>query len=110
MVIDKDGNTSVIFQEKAAIQDFVANVKEAYANLKNDNLILNLFSLEAVTATSVLEFYPMAKQHLATGRSFVLVTDNVSYDDIPEDLAVVPTLQEAKDLIEMEEIERDLGL
>ena len=28
----------------------------------------------------------------------------------PESICLVPTIQEAKDLIEMEEIERDLGL
>jgi len=34
----------------------------------------------------------------------------LSYDEVPEEISVVPTLQEAKDLIEMEEIERDLGI
>jgi len=30
-------------------------------------------------------------------------------DEIPYEMIVVPTLQEAGDIIEMEEIERDLG-
>jgi len=38
------------------------------------------------------------------------VTNKVSYDDVPEEMCVVPTIQEANDLIEMEEIERDLEL
>ena len=41
--------------------------------------------------------------------SFVIVATNVSIDEIDEKLIVVPTLQEARDIIEMEEIERDLG-
>ena len=40
----------------------------------------------------------------------MLVTDKVSYDKIPDAICVVPTIQEARDIIEMEEIERDLGL
>ncbi|MDO7612128.1 MAG: ribonuclease Z, partial [Flavobacteriaceae bacterium] len=44
-----------------------------------------------------------------SAKSFVLVTNAISYEDTPESLSVVPTLQEAKDVIEMEEIERDLG-
>ena len=39
----------------------------------------------------------------------MIVTNTVNPDDIPEELFVVPTLQEAEDIIEMEEIERDLG-
>lgn len=36
------------------------------------------------------------------------MTDKISFDAVPDTLEVVPTLQEAFDLIEMEEIERDL--
>ncbi|CAN0606593.1 unnamed protein product, partial [Ectocarpus sp. 12 AP-2014] len=43
-------------------------------------------------------------------QSFVLVSDKVSYDDVPEEINLVPTLQEARDVVEMEEIERDLGI
>ena len=39
----------------------------------------------------------------------MLVTNAIGYEDAPENLSVVPSFQEAKDVIEMEEIERDLG-
>ena len=41
--------------------------------------------------------------------SRVLVAQNDTISLFPETLVVVPTLVEAKDLIEMERIERDLG-
>jgi len=41
--------------------------------------------------------------------SFVIVFNGINIDNIPEDIVVVPTLTEAKDIIEMENIERDLG-
>ena len=58
----------------------------------------------------ILEFLDISNTHKAGGQSFVIVTDKLSYDEVPEEISVVPTLQEAKDLIEMEEIERDLGI
>jgi len=39
-----------------------------------------------------------------------LVSSAVALDDIPEEISMAPTLQEARDIIEMEEIERDLDL
>jgi len=42
--------------------------------------------------------------------SFVIVYDGINFDDLPDEIIVVPSLDEAKDLIEMENIERDLGL
>jgi hypothetical protein len=41
--------------------------------------------------------------------SFVMVKPNIDIDDFPETLNIVPTLQEAEDVLEMEAIERDLG-
>ncbi|KAG1649364.1 Aspartate carbamoyltransferase [Nymphon striatum] len=61
-------------------------------------------------ADDVLEFLELSKSHKATNKSFVVVTDKVAYDEVPEEIVVVPTLQEARDIIEMEEIERDLGI
>ena len=52
----------------------------------------------------------LSNSHKAKGKSFVLVSDLISYGDIPDEISLVPTVQEAKDLIEMEEIERDLEL
>lgn len=40
--------------------------------------------------------------------SVVVVSEEISYDDLPEWVLLCPTLQEAYDLIEMEAIERDL--
>ena len=63
-----------------------------------------------LSSGDILEFLPISNKHRDTKKSFVLVTDKVSFDEVPEELSVVPTIQEAKDIIEMEEIERDLDL
>ncbi len=72
--------------------------------------MVNLFSFDKLGINDILEFLDLSNTHKAGGQSFVLVTDKLSYDEIPEEISVVPTLQEAKDLIEMEEIERDLDI
>lgn len=110
MIFDKDGNTSIVYQEKISITTFLANLNKSYAKVKDDNLILNLFSFEKLTSSDVSEFLELSNKHKSNGKSFVIVTDKVSYDEVPDEIMVTPTLQEAKDIIEMEEIERDLDL
>jgi len=108
MIFDKEGTTTIIFQENISIQEFLENLDKAYAKVSNDNIIVNLFSFSKLTAGDILEFLPISNTHRDTKKSFVLVTNKVSIDDVPEEICVVPTIQEAKDIIEMEEIERDL--
>lgn len=110
MIIDKDGTTTIVFQEKTTLSGFLENLEKAYPKLKHDNLVINLFSFDKLNIDDILEFLEMSNTHKGSGKSFVLVTDKLGYDEIPDELSVVPTLQEAKDLIEMEDIERDLGI
>lgn len=110
MIIDKVDNAVIISQEKVVIKTFVANIKDRYNELQNENIIVNLFSFNSLQANDILEFLTLSDAHKGGGKSFVLVTDKVVYDDVPDAIDVVPTLQEAHDLIEMEEIERDLGI
>lgn len=110
MIFDKDGNTTIVFQENASLRTFITNLNGAYNNIKNDHIILNLFSFSQLSSDDILEFLNISNTHRASDKSFVLVTHKVSFDGLPEEIIVVPTIQEAKDIIEMEEIERDLGL
>lgn len=110
MIFDKDENIAIVYQEKISIPTFLDNLNKAYDKVKDDHLILNLFSFEKLTAGDVLEFLDVSNKHKENGKSFVIVTNKVSYDEVPEEIMVTPTVQEAKDIIEMEEIERDLGL
>lgn len=110
MIFDKDGITTVVSQEKNSIVTFLQNLEKSMENLKNDNLILNLFSFEELSAGDVLEFLQISNSHRSNGKSFVIVTNKVAFDELPDEIIVTPTVQEAKDIIEMEEIERDLEL
>ncbi len=110
MVISQVGATTVVTQEKKSIEEFVAVFKAKYASFEQNNIIVNLFSLDKLTVQGIVPFESFSNSSKTTYHSFVIVTDKLNFDDIPAGLDVVPTLQEAYDLIEMEEIERDLGL
>jgi hypothetical protein len=110
MIFDKDGTTTIVFQENISLPKFLENLNRGYSKIKNDNIIVNLFSFSRLTAGDVLEFLELSNTHRDRQKSFVLVTDKVAYDEVPDEICVVPTLQEARDIVEMEEIERDLGI
>ena len=95
---------------QVSLQEFLKNLNKSYSKVSMDNIIVKLFSFSELTAGNILEFLPISNQHRGAKKSFVLVTDKVSFEEVPEEICVVPTIQEAKDIIEMEEIERDLDL
>ena len=109
MIFNKEGSTTIITQEKTTIIEFVKRLEEKYEGLKGDNIIINLFSLEKISLEDINEFLLLSKTHKLTGHSFVIVTNKIAYDNVSDEITIVPTLQEAYDLVEMEEIERDLG-
>ena len=108
MIFDKDGNISIITQEKVSIVELVKKLNVLYERFKNDNIIVNLTSLKKITTEELIEFLQISNKHRSAKHSFVVVTDKADLDDSPDEIIVVPTLQEAYDIIEMEEIERDL--
>jgi hypothetical protein len=76
---------------------------------EDDHLVIDLLSSETLELSQLLEFLKISTYHRSSKHSFVIINENIDIDDIPDELIVVPTLQEAEDVIEMEEIERDLG-
>ncbi len=109
MIIDKTGNITIITQEKFTVVELVKKLEALYPKFKNDNLVVVLTSLEKIQTTDITEFLQISNIHRGEKHSFVIVSDKVNLDEIPEELVVVPTQQEAFDIIEMEEMERDLG-
>ena len=110
MIFNKEGNTTIVFQENISLDKFIVNLEESYESIKQDHLVVNLFSFDTLNANHVLEFLELSNKHRSSRKSFVIVTKKVSYDEVPDEICLVPTIQEAKDFIEMEEIERDLEL
>ena len=110
MIFDKDGNISIITQEKASVIELVKKLNVLYNRFDNDNIIVCLTSLKPIPLSDIVEFLQISKKHRKTKHSFVLVTNKIDLDETPDEIVVVPTIQEAYDIIEMEEMERDLGI
>ena len=109
MIFDKKDNITIITQEKASIIELVKKLEVLYARFKNDNVIISLTSLKPISLTDIVEFLKLSNTHRKAKNSFIIVTDKVDFNEMPDELVVVPTMQEAFDIIEMEEMERDLG-
>lgn len=109
MIVDQNGSTTVITQEKASIVELVRKLDVLYERYKNNNVIVNLSSLKPISLEEIIEFLKISNTHRKAKHSFVIVSDKVNLNEMPDELVVVPTMQEAYDIIEMEEMERDLG-
>ena len=109
MIVDQKENITIITQEKASIIELNKKLQVLYPKFKNDNIIIALTSLDALKKVDIAEFLDVSKTHRASKHSFVIVSDKIDLDVVPEALIVVPTIQEAFDIIEMEDMERDLG-
>ncbi len=99
-----------MYQENISLLKFVENLNQAYDKIGKDHIVVNLFSFSRLTSGDLLEFLDLSRKHKKANKSIVLVTDKVDYEDVPEEISLAPTLQEAMDIIEMEDIERDLDL
>jgi hypothetical protein len=90
--------------------DFRNLVKGHYKNMHQQNIVIDLSAIKSLKPKHVLEFSELNtynKEQVL--KSFVVVVGTMSVSELPDDIATAPTLQEAFDIIEMEEIERDLG-
>lgn len=109
MEIQDKGNTVILTDTHANASVFLEKLTAEYASYKDNNIIIDLSTQEGLELNGVLGFLALSDKHRKGKKSFVLVVKDFDIDDAPEELIIVPTLQEAHDVIEMEEIERDLG-
>ena len=83
-------------------------LEQQFSAWQEKHLIIDLMG-QTMPVADLESFEEAVEEHRDRKKSFVLVHDQYTYEDLLETLPVVPTVQEAHDLIEMEEIERDLG-
>ena len=109
MQIEKNTHTTAIKDTEGNVKSFLENVTKEYANFKDQNLVLDISEDKSITLENVLAFLALSNKHRKAKKSFVIVVKDFDFNEVPEEMNVVPTVQEAHDIIEMEEIERDLG-
>ncbi|GAK95262.1 ribonuclease Z [Nonlabens arenilitoris] len=109
MISETHDNYILLRDEYDNINGFAQFLPTIFDQFEGKNVIVDLIQYTDATLADLLQFLALSNQHRSTKQSFVMVNAALSIDEIPEELMVVPTLQEAQDVIEMEEIERDLG-
>lgn len=109
MKVEQKGHTTTIRNTQCNTAEFYKKLKHEYNSYKSQNLIIDLSFDKAILMADIKLFLEMAKSHKKEKKSLILVADNINFNDVPGKLTVVPTILEAHDIIEMEEIERDLG-
>lgn len=90
--------------------DFRNLVKGHYKNMHQQNIVVDLSLLKNLQSNHIMEFSELSVYNKETvNKSFVMVVGTMDIDALPDQISTAPTLKEALDLIDMEEIERDLG-
>ena len=109
MKVSVKGHTTIIKDSKNDLGAFIAQLTYELAKFKTQNLVIDLTTYGTIDEKHLLLFHPLSIDHKRNKKSFVLVVSATDFNALPDDLVVVPTLLESHDIIEMEEIERDLG-
>ncbi|HEU4789407.1 MAG TPA: ribonuclease Z [Flavobacterium sp.] len=109
MKVTAKGHTIIIKDTEGDIVEFLEKINSQYNSFKDHNLILDISHDKSVDVKSIKIFSELAKKHKKEKKSLVFVVQDLDYNKVPVSITVVPTQLEAQDLIEMDEIERDLG-
>jgi len=104
----KEKNNVVVFKKSSEdLTDFAEKIIDQPNVFKDKNIIIDLEET-ALRPSEIIPFESLAVLQKKQKKSFVIVAE-IDFDEVSEEIIVVPTLQEGFDIIEMEEIERDLG-
>ena len=109
MKVDQKGHTTIIKDTQNNVEAFVDKITNEYHAFQGQNLILDVSHNKTLANADLVHFKELVKMHKKAKKSMIIVSDVVDFDKVPNYLNVVPSVLEAHDMIEMDEIERDLG-
>jgi ribosomal protein S4 len=107
--VEKKENYTLISSDENSFKEFYTSFLEAEKEFKSEHIIIQISDAFEIANKDLSLFLEIAAQKKENGTSFVIVSLEVDADNFPETFNIVPTLQEAEDIIEMEVIERELG-
>lgn len=110
MDVTKESSYTCIKQTQNSVNLFFKEVQKRHHEFVKDHLIIHFSEKNNVFIEELLLFLELNNQHRKNGTSFVLICNGTNIDKIPDEIQVVPTLTEALDILEMDAIERELGL
>ena len=109
MKITRKEKFVLLEDEKNELAGFANYLTKNEKFFEKDNIIVDLSEFEDLELKELLMFLEFSNVHRLKKRSFVIVNKALAIDKVPDEIIVVPTLQEGEDIIDMEELERELG-
>lgn len=109
MLITKRKKYTLISSDENLFSDFYAAFSAKKEDFKNEHLVVLISDNIIVSDKDLLLFLNYSENKKENGTSFVIVNSTINIDNFPENFNIVPTIIEAEDILEMEEIERELG-
>lgn len=109
MKTEQKDNYIILSDEKDDVEDFADFLTRIQNRFKDQNVVIDIQKYGNLTLEELLKFLKLSFTHRKGKKSLVVVNDTINIDVVPDEIHVVPTFQEAEDLIGLEEIERDLG-
>lgn len=109
MKVDQKGHTVCIKDTQGDLVSFLMKVTHEYKTFQKHNIIIDIRLYNDLSLKEISSFMPLSKIHTKSKKSFIIVTSDLDHNAVSDKLAVVRSILEAHDIIEMEEIERDLG-
>lgn len=109
MKVEQKGHTVCIKDTQGDLVSFLMKVTHEYKSFEKFNIIIDVRLHKSLSVKEIESFMPLSRIHKKAKKSFVIVTSDFDHNAASDKLAIVRSIQEAHDIIEMEEIERDLG-
>lgn len=109
MKVEQKGHTVILKDTQGELDSFRLKLTNEYKTFQKSNIIVDISMYKTLPVKDIESFLSLSKIHKKAKKSFVIVTSEPDFNAVSDKLAVVRSLQEAHDIIEMEEIERDLG-
>ena len=109
MKVEKKGNATIIKETKEDLASFITKITNDYKTFEKENLIIDVTIYNDFSITDSNLFLPLIKMHKKSKKSLIIVHGDFDYNATSDKITIVPSLLEAHDIIEMDEIERDLG-
>jgi len=102
-------NIRIIENHSDGINEILVKIENQINNFLDTSLILNLTYNKELSIKDLNHFKEINKTFKKHQLSFVLVNDTLNLTDLKSDIHVVPTVLEAHDIIQLDNIQRELG-
>jgi hypothetical protein len=102
-------NMRIIENHSHTITDMLIKVEGQLKSYFDMSLILDLKYNKDLTAKDLKNFKSINQAFTKNRLSFVVVNDAINLTDLSAEIVVVPTVLEAHDIIQLDDIQRELG-